>query len=95
LRGCLLSAWARRGSAIAGGRHRLSLSLLTIIAVGGVANTGAPVGQGFHRLRSDLRGRRSGAALHIEARSNAPLEATGVLVHANFSTLSGETARPF
>jgi len=53
------------------------------------------VGQGFHRLRSDLRGRRSRAALYIEARSNAPLEATGVLVHANFSTLSGETARPF
>jgi hypothetical protein len=51
LRLILLSAWARRGSAIAGGRHRLYLLLLTIAAVGGVANTGVPVRQGFHLPR--------------------------------------------
>src|SRR5499427_3075531 len=56
LRLALRSARARRGSAIAaGGGHRLYLSLPTIAAVGGVANTGAPVGQGYHAPRLDLR----------------------------------------
>src|SRR5260370_30732628 len=32
-----------------------TLSLPTIAAVGGVANTGAPVGQGYHAPRLDLR----------------------------------------
>src|SRR6516162_5655104 len=59
LRLALRSARARRGSAIAaGGGHRLYLSLPTITAVGGVANTGAPVGQGYHAPRLDLRRRR-------------------------------------
>src|SRR5260370_12952204 len=35
-----------------------TLSLPTIVAVGGVANTGAPVGQGYHAPRLDLRRRR-------------------------------------
>src|SRR5262249_13802426 len=47
------------GPAIAaGGRHRLYLSLPTTAAVGGVATTGAPVGQVYHAPRLDLRRRR-------------------------------------
>src|SRR5215831_19209778 len=44
-----------------------TLSLPTIAAVGGVANTGAPVGQGYHAPRLDLRRRlrpRSGIWCH-------------------------------
>src|SRR6516164_3469921 len=76
LRLALRSARARRGSAIAaGGGHRLYLSLPTIAAVGGVANTGAPVGQGYHARRLDLRQLRHPRSRSLRgwARNCAPL----------------------
>src|SRR5258708_18354637 len=86
LRLALRSARARRGSAIAaGGGHRLypltTLSLPTIAAVGGVANTGAPVGQGYHAPRLDLRRRRrprSGIWGHSPGSSSMTRSSRGV-----------------
>src|SRR6516162_3682668 len=82
LRLALRSARARRGSAVAaGGGHRLYLSLPTIAAVGGVANTGAPVGQGYHAPRLDLRRRRrprSGIWCHSPGSSSMTPSSRGV-----------------
>ena len=58
LRLTLLRGWARRGSAIAGGRHHsTSRCSQSPQSAAWLANTGAPVGQGFHL--PDLRSRPS------------------------------------
>src|SRR5262244_2088356 len=101
LRLTLRSGRARRGSAIAaGGGHRLYLSLPTIAAVGGVANTGAPVGQGYHAPRLDLRRRRrprSGIWCHSPGSSSMTRSSRGVRRElrasvANFATAHRRTA---
>src|SRR5262249_1689212 len=97
----LRSALARRGPAIAaGGRHRLYLSLPTTAAVGGVANTGAPVGQGYHAPRLDLRRRRrprAGIWCHSPGSSSMTRSSRGVRRElrprvANFATAHRRTA---
>src|SRR5262245_63778726 len=58
-----------------------TLSLPTTAAVGGVANTGAPVGQGYHAPRLDLRRRRrprAGIWCHSPGSSSMTRSSRGV-----------------
>src|SRR5262245_17583706 len=93
----LRSALARRGPAIAaGGRHRLYLSLPTIAAVGGVANTGARAGQGYHVPRLDLRRRRrprSGIWCHSPGSSSMTRSSRGVRREPRASVANFAAAR--
>src|SRR5215468_12051997 len=77
-----------------------TLSLPTIAAVGGVANTGAPVGQGYHAPRLDLRRRRrprSGIWCHSPGSSSMTRSSRGVRREpranvANFAAAHRRTA---
>src|SRR5262249_11727237 len=66
----------------------LPLSLLTIAAIGGVANTGAPVGQGFHLPDLELRALRSEQRGSFHARAGARVPA-----RLSFPAINGKSVR--
>src|SRR5262249_26258843 len=92
LRLVLLSAWARRGSAIAGGRHRLYLTLPIIAAVAAWLTQPLRPDEEFARAAWNCRGGRS---LVFSAGWRRPLPRGGCVEFPPLRHLIGGTSGAF